>query len=491
MPLPARIEDLKGKDLRAARWIRESTKDQMAEGFGPDSQMRQQDFAVQKFGFVDTGLKWSAAHSGRSIDETPEWSEMVARAGIDYDVLLVGYVSRLTRNYDSQSAVLKTLHAAGAVIYFCDDGLLSSDDERWEQWARELVEAEAYSRRLARRVRQGYEAKFQRFADQAGTPPIGFKRSKVKPCLMEIDLTTIDQAVHLYERYSTGTVSIRDLVAETGLEYERINKVLRNPLYNGWARRHRGQNEERLPSAWRANPPVSDDLWNRVAEQRSNRTHAGGKRSGRIDPLTGLIFCTCGVRVRSNGLMGTPGRPSRMHFQPCGAWGKQGHYASAVWEEPIFAQIAGIDLSDRTIERVVRILSKGRPEPVSIDKARNARRRRQLANCFAEGRITLEELGAAIEAIQEGPRAAEVRAIDPAKAVEYLRNIPLLLAKATPAEKAELLHGIYERIEVNGPAFVGVTLTTSAYAAGLALSLPESVSRNWRPRQGSNLRPTA
>lgn len=72
-----------------------------------------------------------------------------------------------------------------------------------------------------------------------------------------------------------------------------------------------------------------------------------------------------------------------------------------------------------------------------------------------------------------------------------MRNIPLLLAKATPTEKAELVHGIYERIEVNGPNFVGVTLTPSAYAAGLALSLPESVSRKWRPRKGSNLRPTA
>jgi hypothetical protein len=308
---------------------------------------------------------------------------------------------------------------------------------------------------------------------------------------MEIDLTTIDQAVHLYERYSTGTVSIRDLVAETGLEYERINKVLRNPLYNGWVRRHRGQNEERLPSAWRANPPVSDDLWNRVAEQRSNRTHAGGKRSGRIDPLTGLIFCTCGTRVRSNGLMGTPGKPSRMHFQPCPAWGKQIHYASAVWEDPIFAQMAGMDLSEQTVQRVVHILLRGKPEPVSIDRARNDRRRRQLADDFTHGRITLDELGAAVEAILEAPKVAQAARIDATKAVEYLRNIPLLLAKATPAEKAELVHGIYERIEVHGSDFVRVTLTPGAYAAGLALSLPESVSRSWRPRQGSNLRPTA
>jgi hypothetical protein len=33
--------------------------------------------------------------------------------------------------------------------------------------------------------------------------------------------------------------------------------------------------------------------------------------------------------------------------------------------------------------------------------------------------------------------------------------------------------------------------TPSASAAGLALTLPETVSRSWRPRKGSNLRPTA
>ena len=36
-------------------------------------------------------------------------------------------------------------------------------------------------------------------------------------------------------------------------------------------------------------------------------------------------------------------------------------------------------------------------------------------------------------------------------------------------------HAIYERITVAGPEIVGVRLTASAYAHGLALALPEKV----------------
>ena len=41
------------------------------------------------------------------------------------------------------------------------------------------------------------------------------------------------------------------------------------------------------------------------------------------------------------------------------------------------------------------------------------------------------------------------------------------------AEKAKLLHAIYERIKVAGPEIVGVRLTAAADAHGLALALSE------------------
>ena len=116
---------------------------------------------------------------------------MVARAGRDYDVLLVGYVSRFTRNLLTAVNARQDLHAAGAAILFCDERVLSSDEDEWEAWARETVEAEAYSRRLGKRIREGYAAKFRRLADPGGHPPLGFTRAEEPPQTLVVGPDTI------------------------------------------------------------------------------------------------------------------------------------------------------------------------------------------------------------------------------------------------------------------------------------------------------------
>jgi hypothetical protein len=49
-------------------------------------------------------------------------------------------------------------------------------------------------------------------------------------------------------------------------------------------------------------------------------------------------------------------------------------------------------------------------------------------------------------------------------------------AAEAPAEKADLLHAIYDRIVVAGRRIVSVRLTPSAYAHGFALALPAKVA---------------
>ena len=141
--LPRSLEDLRGR--RAARWIRESTAGQ-ADNFGPDAQLEQQTRAIERWGLLDTGGAWQVAHSGRTIAATGQWAEMLAGAGEDWEVLVVGYVSRFARDLRTAVNARHDLHARGAVILFADERVLSSDEDEWERWAREAVEAEAYSR---------------------------------------------------------------------------------------------------------------------------------------------------------------------------------------------------------------------------------------------------------------------------------------------------------------------------------------------------------
>jgi hypothetical protein len=122
--LPRSLEDLRGR--RAARWIRESTAGQ-ADNFGPDAQLEQQSRAIERWGLLDTGGAWQVAHSGRTIAATGQWAEMLAGAGEDWDVLVVGYVSRFARDLRTAVNARHDLHARGAVILFADERVLSSD----------------------------------------------------------------------------------------------------------------------------------------------------------------------------------------------------------------------------------------------------------------------------------------------------------------------------------------------------------------------------
>ena len=478
-PLPRSIDDLRG--LRAARWSRESTGRQF-DRYGPEAQHEQQDRAIEKYGLVDSGLSWSVAHSGRTINRTGEWGEMVEAAGRAYDVLVVGYVSRFARDLRTAVNARHDLHAAGASMLFADERVLSSDEDAWEVWAREAVEAEAYSRRLGKRIREGYAAKFRRLADQAGNPPLGFVRVD-EARVLAIDPDAIERAVAVFERYATGTISYERLAEEAGIGEEQVTKMLKNPLYNGWVRRHRGAQEERMPAPWRDSPPVSDELWERVADLRSRRHRAGGTpKLGRVDLLRGLLYCTCGQRIRTDGTMGTPPRTRKLHprHEGCPAWGAQASYSSRTWEAAIIEQVRKVRHDGATIARIVSVLHKPAERPSTTTRPRIERRKRELAMDVAEGRIDDATYLARMHALRAEAASDDAEPSSPgvvtAKDVTYyLSDLARLWDDLPEPERAELLSGVYERIVVRGPKFESVRLTPRAYSMGLALALPEWV----------------
>lgn len=470
--LPHSVDDLRG--LRAARWVRESTAGQH-DRFGPDAQREQQDRAIERYGVADTGLSWSVAHSGRTIARTGQWGEMMAAAGRDYDVLLVGYVSRFARDLRTAVNARHDLHAAGAALLFCDERVLSSDEDAWEQWAREAVEAEAYSRRLAKRIREGYAAKFRRLDDQAGPTPIGFVRTGPNATLA-VDPATITIPVAMFQRYSTGMVSYEQLGAEFGMEAGAVREILRNPVYNGWVRRHRRTTDEQLrPAAWRDDPPVSDALWSRVEAVKGARTRSSGPRYRGTPPmLSGLLWCACGEHIRSNGTQGAPPRAAVIHpSRSCTLWGDRRTRSMDWYERCVDAQVRQMDLDDATIARVVAALADP-PAVPEVGDAELGRRRRSLALAHANGKLTDEAYLAAVGRLRrETSRRPDPVRIDAAEVVERLRQLPALWERSGGEERRELARSIYARIEVAGERFTRIDPTPDAVALGLPLVLPE------------------
>jgi DNA invertase Pin-like site-specific DNA recombinase len=475
--LPRSLDEIGG--LRVARWVRESTADQY-DRFGPASQREQQDRFVERYGLIDSGLVFQVAQSGTTVWRSPTMAAMLAAAKEGrFDLLLAGYSDRWQRNLRRTLELLEDhLHPAGVALIMCDRRIISSDPHDWDELVAEAAAAERYTRRLAERVTDGYAAKFERHRDQGGNPPLGFRRSAEPPHTLAIDEPTIGQAVELFERYALGTVSIEGLARETGLEADRIRYILRNPLFNGWMRRHRGPDELRVAAPWRADPPVDDALWARVVEVRLSKTRGGGPRNrGRVDLLSGLLECVCGRRIRSDGRLGITDYVAKLHLDPCPAWGHKARLNALTWEGPILEQVGGLRIDDALIARVVGVLA-GKERPVTMDRARLDRRLRDLALEHVGGRVSDETYLARVGELRAALGALDRETAAPAssRAVEWLRMFAQTWRDAdVPEAKADLLHAIFERIVVAGPRFVRATLTPAAYQHGLALAVPQAV----------------
>jgi len=226
------------------------------------------------------------AHSGRTIASTSQFADMLARAGRDYDVLVVGYVSRFTRDLRTAVNARHQLHEAGAALLFADERVLSSDENAWENWARETVEAEAYSRRLARSVRGGYAAKIRDYADQGGgLVPLGFRRVGERK-LIEPDPDALPAAIRVWEMAAQGAAD-GTVAAATGLTLWSVRGVLRSPLYAG---RLRDGRSTRFPA------PIEAALIERAQAYRRARTRIGNRlRRNRTYALSGSGPLACGA----------------------------------------------------------------------------------------------------------------------------------------------------------------------------------------------------
>jgi DNA invertase Pin-like site-specific DNA recombinase len=474
--LPRGLDDLRG--LRAARWIRESTAGQ-ADNFGPDSQRRQQDVAIERFELVDVGLEWVVAHSGRTIAATTEWAEMLAAAGERFDVLVVGYVSRFARDLETAVTARRQLHAAGAGILFADERILTSDEDAWERWAREAVEAEAYSRRLGKRIAEGYEAKRRRLGVPGGNrPPLGTVR-RGRELVVDVEALAVVQRA--YGLAAAGATD-RDVAVQLRLRPKHVPEILTNPFYRGFLRT--GE-----PSALGA--LVDPATWELVQAQRARFSRRSPGRPARRHPyaLAKLLVCAgCGHR-----LIGDVGR--YRHVDACDAFRaarplrslpkanrltKFESYQANLYDDLVPLVLEHVALGARQKADVVAELASSKEFQVGDELAlarivrerdaatsRLGRDRDVAAWQAAMARLDAEE-AAARERHHSAPSAADVRA--------WLEELPALWRDTHDAGRRALAASLFERVEVEGARRATFVPTAAAEAYGLADAWPGPIA---------------
>ncbi|MEW6223237.1 MAG: recombinase family protein [Chloroflexota bacterium] len=464
--LPLTVEDLRGR--RAARWIRESTAGQF-DRYGPDAQRELQDRATARLGLGDTGLEWSAAHSGATVHRSPAMRAMLeaARAGA-FDVLLVGYVARWQRNLRQTLNLLEDdLHPAGVAVWFCDEELLSSSERHWDQLVDEAKGADSWLRRHRRRVREGYAAKRATQADPGGRPPFGLRRDPGTK-LIEPDPERLAAARRIFE-LAAERLTDRDVAAATGVPLHTIRGMLTSPLYVG-----------RLRTGERAHwaPVVDPALWEEVQASRARRRTRDGRPGRRRDYALTMLHCAaCGRH-----LIGDTGR--YRHPEPCAAFtaGRReprrrlrgqrkampGHsYRADEYEAIVRDILAAVSLGSDRIAAVVGEMRA--PEPNRLALARIGRERDAAVARYRRDRDAraLEATMAALDAQEAEARSGEpAPALEPAEVIAYLGDLPRLWDEA-PKGRRGLSEALFERIDVLGLRRMHLEPTPSAIAAGL------------------------
>src|SRR5664280_1443184 len=476
--LPQSLDQVGG--MRAARWFRESTAGQW-DNFGPDAQREQQDRAIARYGLADSALEWSVASSGwTSAWRTPTWEAMVASAQAGaFDVLVVGYVSRFLRNLkQTLIAVEDHLHAAGVVVLFADERLLSPDPNNWDQFVREAHEAEAYSRKLSKRVGEGYAAKRRRLGVPGGNrAPFGIIREG-KPSTLRVDEAKVATVRRAYELAAIGQTDW-EVAAATGLAKTHVGELLTNPIYAG--RLRTGE-----PAGLAA--MIEPALWSKVQSMRElRRTRTPGRIVKRNYPL----------RLRCSGcsrfLYGDVGR-YRHPAPTCEAFiaatptvrrryttghdkRVQGHSYPQEWYEHaigrLLEQVGGVD--ETSITEAVRLYND---RPAEVDKmtlTRIDRDRDELGRRLARNRdVAAWQTGMARLDGEEQIARQPVQSgrLTPPEVVAYLRSLPKLWTDSGPDGRQALALGLFARTEVIGFEQMIYELTPDAIELGLNAALP-------------------
>ena len=473
--LPKSAEELRG--LSCARWVRESTKGQF-DRYGPESQRAIQQTEIQRLGMVDTGLVWSAAESGKTVFSSDSMRDMVS-AGKErrFRVLVAARADRWQRNLRRTLEVLEDdLHPAGVAVWFCEEGLLSSNPRDWDQLVNEAKAAESWLRKHSRRVQEGLEAKRLTRRDPGGRPPIGFRRDPLSK-LMEPDPTAIATPRRAFELSASG-LKDRDVADGLGLSLDTVRCVLTSPLYIGRLR-------DGGPANWP--PVVALDLWNRVQVIRAARSTNAGRPASPHRPyaLAGRIRCAaCG-----RGLIGDTGY--YRHDQACPPFraatparprGWRGRkdgkgYRREAYESVIGRVLDQVRLGAADVARIVSLASSG-----DVGTDRIALRRIEQERTAAASRVVRDRNYEALRLTMERLDREEADALRsrteagvPADAaVRYLRGLARTWGLADGGVGRKMLvNALFEQVEVLGLREVTLRLTPEAIAHGFKDVIPE------------------
>jgi DNA invertase Pin-like site-specific DNA recombinase len=452
--------DLGPEDLAGRRWagyIRESTRGQ-ADRYGPDIQRNEQLAWSGRHRLIASGLEYIDLVSGKDTIRRSDFRRMLtdAEAG-RFEVLLCYDTSRFARNVADAYRYREQLERAGVVVVYCADGLIAGNTDTYELEGLKTLSDARYLRRLSRNVGRGYAAKWERFNDPGGRPPLGFARVGPHRLLEPVEGRELNAVRQLFARYASGTESDYSLGLAFGMSEFRVEEILANPLYAGRAIRHKGRPDEQERPA-RFAPPVEPALFERVQQVRAERRtrHGGGGGFPRRPyPLVRLLRCA-GCESRYRGAAAS-GRRRVRHIRRPACTPSLSCRADLI-EEQLAELMDHVRLDNADIEAILGAVRLSKPAP-PVDAPDAAQDRAELQDRLAAGRISLEAFSRAWKRLQRPTlldREPDSEALKTARS--YLEAFGALWRDpAVPDElREEAAREVFERLDLFGGRLVAV-----------------------------------
>lgn len=364
------------------------------------------------------------------------------------------------------------------VVLFADERLLSSDPNNWDQFVREAHEGEAYSRKLSKRVGEGYAAKRRRLGVPGGNrAPFGIIREG-KPSTLRIDEAKVATVRRAYELAAVGQTDW-EVAAATDLAKTHVGELLTNPIYAG-----------RLRTGEPAGiaPIVEPALWSKVQSMRElSRTRTPGRIVKRNYPLRlrcsgcqRFLYGDVG-RYRHPAptcdafIAGTPG--ARRRYTKGDDKRAGGHSYPQAWYEGaiglLLSEVGSVD--DVTITEVVR---RYHDRPTRVDGAalaRIGRDREEASRRLTKSRDVMawQREIAQLDAEEQAAREPVERGrLTSSEVVAYVRSLPSLWSDSGPDGRQALATALFARTDVQGFERMEYELTPEAIELGLGAALP-------------------
>lgn len=469
---------------RARGYVRESTQEQ-GEKYGPDAQRAAITKACAELGLTGPDRWYTDLVSGTGVVKRSDFRQMIADAEAgSFDVLVVYDTSRFARDASDAFLYQKALRAAGVRIFYVMERAWSDEDDRAIVVGLNHVLNEDYIRRLRRKVRDGYAAKFAKHGAPGGTAPWGYRFVDGATRLV----ATEDAKVRALavELYATGEFSSRSLADELNRRGHRIYgrpftqwsivEILRNPVVIGVTRRHGGRDGERQGAV---TPIVSKETWERVVRLRDARRVSDGPTRAGAFVLTGVAVHSCGGRFSGKMRRTVVGKKrSLLHSCETSFNRDEDPYEKALSE-----WIAEWKLDARQRTKFARFLSG------QVDDGRRASAVSRLAR--AKRLYLVGDISDAEYEREKATARRDIEAPEPARAIGSLATLARVWPKASVEARRAVLGELCERVVLGADSMEMVIREPyRALVAAVAepvktfdISAPDHSGRGKWPRQ--------